>query len=118
MNSADPGVDYQLARTQGDAVARCGLLDVAVRLLAEEGPQALTLRTLAQRANYSTKVVYALFGGKNGLSEGLKVEGFAQLRFTAEGKRLARLAVTDVLASLQLNPATTDKSTPPQGNET
>ncbi len=223
MSSADPGFDYQLARAEGDAVARRGLLDVAVRLLAEEGPQALTLRTLAQRANCSTKVVYTLFGGKNGLSEGLKVEGFAQLRFTVErerrrhrdpvralllvmmtyrsfalthralfrvmfgnalpdhvatdysrqqarlalgavasavadaqaavgaetsgafeaavrlwaavhgpvclelegippfsdqGERLARLAVTDVLASLQLNPAPTDKPTPPHGNET
>lgn len=79
--------DYQAARREGDAAARRGLLDLAHRLLAEEGPQALTLRTLAQRANCSTKVVYTLFGGKNGLSEGLKVEGFALLRFTVERER-------------------------------
>ena len=87
MNSADTGFDYQRARAEGDAAARRGLLDVAARLLADEGPQALTLRTLAQQSNCSTKVVYTLFGGKNGLSEGLKVEGFAQLRFAVERER-------------------------------
>ena len=87
MHTTDPGFDYQAARAEGDAVARRGLLDLAARLIAEEGPQALTLRTLAQRANCSTKVVYTLFGGKNGLSEGLKVEGFALLRFAVERER-------------------------------
>jgi AcrR family transcriptional regulator len=87
MISNDPGFDYQAVRREGDAAARRGLLDVAGKLLAEEGPQALTLRTLAQRANCSTKVVYTLFGGKGGLSEALKVEGFALLRFTVERER-------------------------------
>ncbi|MCA3099628.1 MAG: WHG domain-containing protein [Rhodocyclaceae bacterium] len=87
MDAVQPAFDYQHARAEGDAVARRGLLELAARLLAEEGPQALTLRTLAQRANCSTKVVYTLFGGKNGLSEGLKVEGFAQLRFAVERER-------------------------------
>ncbi|MFM7505348.1 MAG: TetR-like C-terminal domain-containing protein [Rubrivivax sp.] len=87
MNSAQVPFDYQHARADGDAVARRGLLELAAQLLAEEGPQALTLRTLAQRANCSTKVVYTLFGGKNGLSEGLKVEGFARLRFAVERER-------------------------------
>jgi AcrR family transcriptional regulator len=87
MNDAAPAFDYQHARAEGDAVVRRGLLEAALRLLADEGPQALTLRTLAQRANCSTKVVYTLFGGKNGLSEGLKVEGFAQLRFAVERER-------------------------------
>lgn len=79
--------DYQSARAEGSAMVRRGLLELAARLLADEGPQALTLRTLAQRANCSTKVVYTLFGGKNGLSEGLKVEGFARLRFAVEHER-------------------------------
>jgi AcrR family transcriptional regulator len=86
MNT-ETAFDYQSARHEGDAAVRRGLLDVAARLFADEGPQALTLRTLAQRANCSTKVVYTLFGGKNGLSEGLKVEGFALLRFTVERER-------------------------------
>lgn len=85
--STEVSFDYQSARHDGDAAVRRGLLDVAAKLLADEGPQALTLRTLAQRANCSTKVVYTLFGGKNGLSEGLKVEGFALLRFTVERER-------------------------------
>lgn len=87
MNDAHDSFDYQSARAAGDDVVRRGLLDLAVRLLAEDGPKALTLRHLAQRANCSTKVVYTLFGGKNGLSEGLKVEGFARLRFAVERER-------------------------------
>ncbi len=87
MDAADASFDYQNARAAGDDVVRRGLLALAARLLAEDGPQALTLRHLAQRANCSTKVVYTLFGGKNGLSEGLKVEGFARLRFTVERER-------------------------------
>lgn len=87
MSFAPVPFDYQNARAEGDAAVRRGLLEVAARLLAEEGPQALTLRTLAERANCSTKVVYTLFGGKNGLSEGLKVEGFARLRFAVERER-------------------------------
>jgi AcrR family transcriptional regulator len=87
MNATNDSFDYQMARAAGDDVVRRGLLELAARLLAEDGPQALTLRHLAQRANCSTKVVYTLFGGKNGLSEGLKVEGFARLRFTVERER-------------------------------
>ena len=87
MDAADAGFAYQDARAAGDDVVRGGLLALAARLLAEDGPQALTLRHLAQRANCSTKVVYTLFGGKNGLSEGLKVEGFARLRFAVERER-------------------------------
>ncbi|WP_395782291.1 TetR-like C-terminal domain-containing protein [Aquidulcibacter sp.] len=87
MNVTNDSFDYQSARAAGDDVVRRGLLELAARLLAEDGPQALTLRHLAQRANCSTKVVYTLFGGKNGLSEGLKVEGFARLRFTVERER-------------------------------
>lgn len=87
MNAINDSFDYQRARAAGDDVVRRGLLELAARLLAEDGPQALTLRHLAQRANCSTKVVYTLFGGKNGLSEGLKVEGFARLRFTVERER-------------------------------
>jgi AcrR family transcriptional regulator len=87
MRATQPAFDYQAARAEGDAVVRRGLIDLAARLLADEGQQALTLRTLAQRANCSTKVVYTLFGGKNGLSEGLKVEGFGRLRFAVERER-------------------------------
>lgn len=87
MVAPRPSFDYQHARAEGDAVVRRGLLELAARLLDEEGAQALTLRTLAQRANCSTKVVYTLFGGKNGLSEGLKVEGFSRLRFAVERER-------------------------------
>ncbi|MFN7857939.1 MAG: TetR/AcrR family transcriptional regulator [Acidovorax sp.] len=87
MQPAHTSFDYQLSRREGDAAARRGLIDLARQMLDEQGPHALALRSLAQRANCSTKVVYTLFGGKGGLSEALKVEGFALLRFSVERER-------------------------------
>ncbi len=87
----------QSVRAEGDAAARRGLLELAARLLPEDGPQALTLPTLTQRANCSTKVVYTLSGGTNGLGEGLKVEGFGRLRFAIERERRRHRDAVQVL---------------------
>ncbi len=59
---------------------RAHLLDTAGRLLAEEGPAALTMRRVAAEVGCSTTVLYTLFGGKDGLAAGLYREGFARLR--------------------------------------
>ena len=59
---------------------RAHLLDAAGRLLAEEGPGALTMRRVAAEVGCSTTVLYTLFGGKDGLAAGLYREGFARLR--------------------------------------
>jgi AcrR family transcriptional regulator len=52
-----------------DAKLRIRLLDEAGRLLAKEGPSALTVRRLAERAETSPSAVYTLFGDKWGLVE-------------------------------------------------
>jgi AcrR family transcriptional regulator len=52
---------------------------VAARLIAEEGPHALSLRRLAAAAGGSTQLVYTLFGGKPGLADALYAEGFRRL---------------------------------------
>ncbi|WP_018655322.1 TetR/AcrR family transcriptional regulator [Actinomadura flavalba] len=71
---------YELAVRQGDDVLRTTLLDAASRLLAAEGPHALTMRRISHEVGCSTTVLYRMFGGKDGLAEALYVEGFARFR--------------------------------------
>lgn len=68
-DTLDPGHDPR----------RAAVVEVAVRLLAEEGPEALSLRRVAARAGGSTQLVYTLFGGKPGLADALYAEGFRRL---------------------------------------
>ncbi|MEM9696441.1 MAG: TetR/AcrR family transcriptional regulator, partial [Myxococcota bacterium] len=55
------------------------LLAAASRLLAEYGPEALTVRRIAHAAGCSTMAIYSHFGGKNGVVDGLFQEGFRTL---------------------------------------
>jgi AcrR family transcriptional regulator len=71
--------DYRRDRARGREALRLGILDAAGRLLAEEGPQALSMRRIAREVNASTQVLYTMFGGKDGLANELFLEGFARL---------------------------------------
>jgi AcrR family transcriptional regulator len=62
-----------------DESLRIRLLDEGGRLLAAEGPAALTTRQLAMRAGTSSSAVYALFGDKSGLLRAMFREGFQRL---------------------------------------
>jgi AcrR family transcriptional regulator len=55
------------------------VLEVAARILAEDGPHGLSLRRVAAAAGASTQIVYTLFGGKPGLADALYTEGFQRL---------------------------------------
>jgi AcrR family transcriptional regulator len=88
---------YELAQRQGDAAIRTSLLDAASRLLADEGPGALTLRRIAADVGCSTTVLYRMFSGKAGLVEALYVEAFERFRrrlaaVPEDADPLARLA--------------------------
>ncbi|MDP9868114.1 MULTISPECIES: TetR/AcrR family transcriptional regulator [Streptosporangium] len=56
------------------------LVDIAARLLADEGPQALSARRIATEAGSSTMAVYTNFGGMSGLVREMVYEGFARLQ--------------------------------------
>jgi AcrR family transcriptional regulator len=58
---------------------RVRLLEGAARLLAEEGPSALTLRRVAAEADTSTMAVYTHFGSMPDLADAVIGEGFARL---------------------------------------
>lgn len=85
-----------------DDELRTRLLEVAARLLAEQGPHALSLRTVAAEAGTSTTAIYSLLGSKQELVRGLYLEGFQ--RFSdglhevpplGDGDPLARLDALD-----------------------
>lgn len=71
---------YQDAQCVGQAAVRTTILDHAIDLLVTEGPTALTMRRIATGIGASTKVLYTMFGGKEGLTDALYREGFARLR--------------------------------------
>lgn len=61
------------------AEQRRELLEAAESLLAEKGPDALSLRPIAERAGVSTQMIYTLFGGKPELLRALHRYGYAKL---------------------------------------
>lgn len=72
-------INYREAQAVNRELLRSGLLDAAGLLLMERGPAALSVRRVAREVNCSTTVIYTLFGGKEGLVEGLYLEGFERL---------------------------------------
>ena len=58
---------------------RLDLIDAGGRLLAEEGPSALSTRRVAQLTDVSTTAVYSLFGDKAGLIREMFLAGFERL---------------------------------------
>jgi AcrR family transcriptional regulator len=63
-----------------DEATRSALLEAAERLLAEGGPDALSIRRVSDAAGTSTRAVYSLFGGKDGLLRVLYQAMFQDLR--------------------------------------
>jgi AcrR family transcriptional regulator len=55
------------------------LVTAARRLLAEHGPEALTVRRIASEAGMSTMNVYSRFGGKDGVIDELFSDGYRRL---------------------------------------
>jgi AcrR family transcriptional regulator len=58
-------------------LVRARLVDVAAHLLATEGPEAVTTRSVALAAGVQAPTIYRLFGDKNGLLEAVAEHGFA-----------------------------------------
>ena len=70
------------------------LIETAARLLAEEGPGALSTRRLATEAGTSTMAVYTYFGGMDDLVRAMVREGFMMLN-----DRMSAVAETEDPAS-------------------
>src|SRR6201995_2727109 len=68
MRKPDPSSARDLTRTH--------LVEVAARLLAEGGPDAVTTRSVALAAGVQAPTIYRLFGDKNGLLQAVAEHGF------------------------------------------
>ncbi|MEJ7584383.1 MAG: TetR/AcrR family transcriptional regulator [Acidimicrobiales bacterium] len=75
---------------KADPAVREALSEAAARLLAEEGPAALTTRRLGAEIGASTTAVYTHFGSKDEIVRSMVVEGFSRL-----ARQLSRVKVTD-----------------------
>ncbi len=62
-----------------DSHTREALLDAAERLLAAGGPDAVSVRGVAEEINESTRAVYSAFGSKQVLMHALAARGFGFL---------------------------------------
>lgn len=77
-------------RRRHDESTATGLLDAAEHLVAEHGPEALSLRDVAQKAGTTTRAVYTLFGSKDALLGALGIRAFDLL-----GDEVDALPTTD-----------------------
>lgn len=73
---------HRQVRDYGRELLRRNVIEAANRLLREEGPEALTVRRIAQTLDCSTKIIYTMFKGKDGLADALYLEGCARLAQT------------------------------------
>lgn len=67
-------------RTRSSSETRREILDQASRLLADSGPDALSMRRLSRAIGASTIVLYTHFRDKQAILNELFVEGFERLR--------------------------------------
>ncbi|MFT4226473.1 TetR/AcrR family transcriptional regulator [Micropruina sp.] len=72
-----------------DPAIRTALIEAAARLLAEEGPTALSTRRLATEVGTSTMTIYTHFGSMSELHAAVRREGFARLAAAMEQSRVA-----------------------------
>jgi AcrR family transcriptional regulator len=75
---------------RSDHSVRVALVDTAARILAADGPDALTTRRIATELGTSTMAVYTHFGGMQELVREMVHEGFARLN-----RHMQQVAVTD-----------------------
>ena len=66
-------------RQRRQARTRQTILDAAVEIIDERGAEALSLREVARRADYSPAGLYEYFDGKEAIAAAVCDEGFARL---------------------------------------
>src|SRR5437763_7619136 len=79
-----------------DPAIRTTLIEAAARIIATEGPDALTLRRVADEVGTSTMAIYTHFGSMAELRRGVRREGFARLADHLGGVRHTRDPVEDL----------------------
>ena len=81
------------------ADVKADILEAASQLFLEGGLEALSVRSIAKKANISTFGIYSHFKGKTGILDALYEEGFA---YVAEAMTFRLTALTLNSSSLPL----------------
>jgi AcrR family transcriptional regulator len=74
-------------------------VEAAARLLAHEGPHALTTRRLAAEVGTSTMAVYSRFGSMDEVRRAVRREGFARLVADLDAAPASDDPVADLVAT-------------------
>lgn len=82
-----------------DAATGEALLDAAARLLQQHGPEALSVRAVADDAGISFRAVYAVFGSKQALVDALAERGYRRLASLVDGIPVTADPVDDLVAA-------------------
>lgn len=80
-----------------DEAAGDALLDSAAELLRTGGPEALSVRGVADHSGRSFRAVYALFGSKQALVDALAERGYLDLAARVNGRDATRDAALDLV---------------------
>lgn len=81
-----------------DPAARAALIETGARILAVDGPGALSTRRLASETGTSTMAVYTYFGSMDELRRAIRAEGFTRLAATLDALPRTPDAVADLAA--------------------
>ncbi len=85
--------------TKHDDTTREALLDAAEALLAASGPDAVSVRAVADKVGVSTRAVYSVLGSKPGLMGALAARGFQRLADLVNGLPVTRDPLADLAAA-------------------
>ncbi|RZQ60448.1 TetR/AcrR family transcriptional regulator [Amycolatopsis suaedae] len=83
--------------TDSDTTPRRRLVEAAVRLLADGGPETVQARRLAAEIGASTMAVYTHFGGMGALVEAVREEGFRRIADAVTAAPVTGDPVADLL---------------------
>jgi AcrR family transcriptional regulator len=81
-----------------DPAIRAALIEAGARILAVDGPSALSTRRLAAETGASTMAVYTYFGSMDELRRAIRAEGFTRLADMLEALPRTQDAVADLAA--------------------
>ncbi len=81
-----------------DDQTRAALLAAAEELLSRQGEQGLAVRAVADAVGTTTRAVYSVFGGKDGLLRALYVRAFTLLGERVAGVRASDDPAADLVA--------------------
>ncbi|OAB44861.1 TetR/AcrR family transcriptional regulator [Paenibacillus antarcticus] len=73
---------YPSAKLQHTEMLKLNIIEAAASIMQEHGPEAVTIRRVAEKMECPTKIIYNLFGSKEGLAKRLFLEGCKLLSLT------------------------------------